>query len=68
MVVADYRCSDGSFIVSASDDQTLQVWDAKTRTCLARFCADSALYACAMDGGLIAAGGQRGVYFLKLVR
>jgi WD40 repeat protein len=59
---------DSKLIVSASTDHTLKVWDSTTGNCLATFYADGALYACAMHGELIVAGGQRGVYFLKLVK
>jgi WD40 repeat protein len=59
---------NGKLTVTASDDQTLKVWYAETRNCLATFYADGAISACAMHGELIVAGGQRGVYFLKLVR
>jgi WD40 repeat protein len=38
---------DGSFIVSASWDNTLKVWDAKTFDCLAALYTDSLLTACA---------------------
>ncbi|MGH9938894.1 MAG: hypothetical protein ACREAM_21850, partial [Blastocatellia bacterium] len=59
---------DGKLIVSASYDRTLKIWDAKTGECLATFFADGRMYCCVVYGEMIAAGGARGVYFLRLVR
>jgi WD40 repeat protein len=61
---------DGSFIVSASNDQTLKVWNAQTGDCFATFHGDSQLITCAClpDGEHLVAGGNSGVYFLRLVR
>ena len=59
---------DGNRIVSASDDRTLKVWDSETGQTLATFFADGPMLCCAVYGGMIAAGGGRGVYFLRLVR
>ncbi|MGZ3618767.1 MAG: WD40 repeat domain-containing protein, partial [Ktedonobacteraceae bacterium] len=60
---------DGTFIVSASDDETLKVWDARTGICLITFPVEGALVACAFhpDGKHLVATGSSGVYFLKWV-
>jgi WD40 repeat protein len=60
---------DGSFIVSASRDNTLKVWDA-TGDCLATLRTDSPRRACACfpDTEHIIAAGNAGLYFLRLVR
>jgi WD40 repeat protein len=68
-----YGCAispDGSFILSASEDKTLKVWDAKTADCLATLYTDSPLRACACypDKEHIIATGNAGLYFLRLVR
>jgi len=61
---------DGKWIVSASDDETLKVWDAQTGKCLTTLRVDGALKACAFfsDGIRLVAGGEGGVYFLKLIQ
>jgi hypothetical protein len=59
---------DGQLIVSASHDRTLKVWDVATGQTLATFFADGWMCCCAVSGEMIAAGGVRGVYFLRLVR
>ena len=59
---------DGKLIVSASWDGTLKVWDSETGQTLATFFADGPMCRCVVYGGMIAAGGTRGVYFLQLVR
>lgn len=59
--------TDGKFIVSASSDQTVKVWDVATGVCRATFIADGPMYCCAMHGDMIVAGGARGVYFLRLL-
>jgi WD40 repeat protein len=59
---------DGKLIVSASYDRTLKVWDAETGQTLATFFADGPMFCCMIYGEMIAAGGARGVYFLRLVR
>src|SRR5256714_2745158 len=60
---------DGRFIVSASDDQTLKVWDAQTGVCEDTFFASAALLACTFcpDSVHMIAGGSLGVYFLRLL-
>jgi len=60
---------DGRFIVSASDDHTLKVWDAQTGQCLLTFPVNRALSGCAFhpDGVHLVACGGEGVYFLRLV-
>ena len=59
---------DGQLIVSASWDRTLKVWDALTGQTLATFFADGPMLCRVLYGEMIAAGGDRGVYFLWLVR
>jgi hypothetical protein len=61
---------DGKQIISASGDRTLKVWDAESGKCVATFYADGPLYCCAFsnDNVLIVAGGERGIYFLRLER
>jgi WD40 repeat protein len=59
---------DGKLIVSASYDHTLKVWDAQTGQPLATFLTDWPMNCCAVYGDIIAAGGNRSVYFLKLVK
>jgi WD40 repeat protein len=58
---------DGSFIVSASSDNTLKVWDAKTADCLATLYIDSPLNACACspDNERIVAAGAAGLYCIR---
>ncbi len=60
---------DGRWIVSASDDHTLKVWDAQTGQCLLTFPVDGALFDCAFhpDGKHLVAGGDQGMYVLRLV-
>jgi hypothetical protein len=59
---------DGKLIVSASSDRTLKVWDAQSGQTLATFFADGPMHCCRVYGEMVAAGGSRGVYFLRLVR
>ena len=70
LVIGCAVSADGATIISASWDQTLKVWDAKTGVCLSTFYVDGHLNgcACSADGEVIAAGGARGIYFLRLVR
>jgi WD40 repeat protein len=66
-----YGCAfspDGKLIVSASYDRTLKVWDSETGQTLATFFADGPMRRCVVYGGMIAAGGTRGVYFLWLAQ
>ena len=66
---------DGRRAVSASDDQTLKVWDLESGELVVTFSGDGAIYACAVapDGGcpedsIIVAGDRSGrVHFLRLV-
>ncbi len=62
--------ADATTIVSASADNSLKVWDGHTGKCLLALQVDGPLYccACSADGEIIAAGGARGIYFLRLVR
>jgi len=59
----------GRWIVSASDDKTLRVWEAATGRCLAVLRVDGELYDCAWlpDGQRIVAVGLRGVYVFEFV-
>jgi WD40 repeat protein len=59
----------GSYIVSASADETLKVWDAQEGACLMTLHVDGELQACAFcpDGIHLVAGGEGGIYFLKLI-
>ncbi|MGH9833668.1 MAG: hypothetical protein ACREBD_25325 [Blastocatellia bacterium] len=66
-----YGCAfspDGQLIISASSDKTLKVWDARTGQTLATFFAEDRMFRCAVYREMIAAGGDRGVYFLRLVQ
>jgi WD40 repeat protein len=59
---------DGKFLVSASEDATLRIWDALTGEEIAVFIGDNALTACliASDGKTIVAGEESGrVHFLR---
>lgn len=60
---------DGHFIVSASTDRTLKVWDEQTGRCMLTFPVDGDLFDCAFhpDGEHLVACGNQGVYFLRLV-
>jgi WD40 repeat protein len=60
---------DGRLAFSASDDQTVRVWNLANGTAIALFSADAQLSACAAapDGATIVAGDAVGrVYFLRL--
>jgi WD40 repeat protein len=59
----------GDYIVSASEDQTLKVWDAHTGACLYTLYVNGLLDDCAFhpDGKRIVAVGAGGVYFLRCV-
>jgi WD40 repeat protein len=54
--------SDSRFIVSASEDKTLKVWDLETGRCLATLEAGAPLMCCAPthDGKTIIAGDRAG--------
>jgi len=60
----------GDYIVSASWDSMLKVWDAHTGACLSTLYVNGPLTACAFhpDGMHIVAAGEGGVYFLRWVR
>lgn len=62
--------ADGRLVVSASADASLRVWSLADGRCLAVFYAEATLYECAIhpDGERIVAAGERGLYWLKLVR
>jgi WD40 repeat protein len=59
----------GDFIVSASDDGTLKLWDAHSDGCLTTLYVDDKLNMCAFlpDEEHLVACGSNGVYFLSLV-
>jgi WD40 repeat protein len=59
---------DGRRAVSASQDQTLKVWDLETGAIMATFTCDAEAYCCAFTGAQkIVAGDEDGqVYFLAL--
>jgi WD40 repeat protein len=60
---------DGQYAISASNDNTLRVWDLESGRVIARFIGDSALNFCAIapDGVTIVAGEASGrVHFLRL--
>jgi WD40 repeat protein len=59
--------SNDNLIVSASDDRTLKVWDASSAQCVATFYDSGALNCCALEGDTIIAGGELGLYLLRLV-
>jgi WD40 repeat protein len=60
----------GDYIVSASGDNALKVWDARTGACLSTLFVNGRLLACAFhaDGEHLVAAGDGGVYFLRWVR
>jgi hypothetical protein len=60
----------GDTIASASRDQTLTVWDARTGACLSTLYVNGPLIACAFhpDGEHMVAAGEGSVYFLRWVR
>jgi WD40 repeat protein len=60
----------GDFIVSASGDRTLKVWDALTGACLSILYVNGPLLACAFhpDREHIVAAGAVGVFFLCWAR
>jgi WD40 repeat protein len=60
----------GDYIMSASIDGTLKVWDVHTGACLSTLYVNGWLFACAFhpDGEHIVAVGAGGVYFLQWVR
>ncbi len=60
---------DGQRAVSASDDNTVKVWDLETGEVLATFTCDSAAHCCAFSEALklIVAGDAGGhLHFLRL--
>jgi WD40 repeat protein len=60
---------DGSFSFSASDDETLKVWDVRTGTSLITFPVEGVLLAWTFhpDGKHLIAAGAGGVYFWEWV-
>ena len=60
---------DGRYILSASFDKTLKVWQAETGGCLATLAVEGALIDCTWlpDGVGVAAVGAGGVYFFKVI-
>jgi WD40 repeat protein len=60
---------DGRRVVSASDDNTVKVWNVETGEVLATFTCDSVAHCCAFSdaGKLIVAGNNGGhLHFLRL--
>ncbi|MEB3831840.1 WD40 repeat domain-containing protein, partial [Phormidium sp. CCY1219] len=60
---------DGTGAVSASDDNTLKLWDLATGEVVASFSGESALFCCAVapDGVTVVAGDRLGgVHFVGL--
>ena len=60
---------DGQWVVSASADRTLKVWELSTGDLLTTFTADAYLWCCAFapDGLTIVSGDQVGsVHFLRV--
>ncbi|MGB0384581.1 MAG: SUMF1/EgtB/PvdO family nonheme iron enzyme [Ardenticatenaceae bacterium] len=61
---------DGRLIITVSIDHTIKVWDSHRAAPLTTLVVDGPLYDCAVsaDGERIVAIGERGIYFLRLVR
>lgn len=61
---------DGRYIVSAASDKTIRLWEVISGSCQAVLYIDDFLYTCAFhpDGEHIVAGGERGLYWLKIVQ
>ena len=60
---------DGQYVISASRDQTIKVWDIRNRCCVATFTGDCEMTACdvAPDGHVIIAGDALGsIHILRL--
>ena len=59
---------DGTLLASASQDNTLKIWDVASGDCLTTLHVDGALASCVWlpDGGQLIATGAAGVYFLAL--
>jgi WD40 repeat protein len=60
---------NGKWIASVSHDNTMRIWNAQARQCIAVFHADGALFACdfhPQDDRIIAVG-QRGIYYLQML-
>jgi len=73
LVMACAVSPNGMWIASASFDGTLKIWDARDRqagACLATLVVGSRLQTCAFfaDSEHLVAGGQGGLYFLRLLR
>ncbi|NJK73345.1 MAG: hypothetical protein HC942_03260 [Microcoleus sp. SU_5_6] len=61
--------ADGKRAISASEDNTLKVWDLWSGNVIASFTVESSIECCAIapDGVTIVAGDESGrVYFLRL--
>jgi WD40 repeat protein len=61
--------ADGRIIISVAEDKTIKVWNTETLCCMTTLHVDSALRCCviSIDGQWLIAGGDGGVYFLRLV-
>ena len=70
-VTAVSMTPDGSCAVSGAEDGLLRVWDLESKTCLAEFRGEGAIWACAIahDGRTIVASESSGkMYFLEIKR
>ena len=60
--------SCGGYVISASNDRTIKVWNIVNGTLLTTFTGDSEMTACAVNDDLIIVAGERSgrIHFLKL--
>src|SRR5262249_37544949 len=59
---------DGAWLLSASQDGTLKIWDVTAKACRATLRVNGALRSCLFcrDRYHIVAGGEGGIYFLRV--